>query len=377
MAAELPGYLELICVDPEIQIALPGEARRPDLHYATVSYFHDLVGALLEYQRRQADQVRKDFVLTSIGEQVWEVLDRVLRMRRMAIIEGDPRFGKSASAKAWLQQHAGEARYVKLQGVNSRTVFFRTLAKALGLPATFNLSPARMQARVEDFIQRSRLMLILDDAQFLWPQQFRISSRPELLDWITTALFNEGIPVVLITWDEFSRRRAAVERQTDWKATPLSGRTTLYKKIESPPTEADFTAVAKRLLPEGCTDCVKAIVGYVMTSKRYMQAVVDTVEIARDLAGQEGRKEAVFEDVRRAIFDFRIPSDAAQASPVLDPKRRQRRTAAAPLPSPCNGDADPLPSVRRGEDFAGIEPVHSSTEMPPQRRSLGGQLLGV
>ena len=370
LAQGLPEFLERLCVDPEIQIALPGEGLTSSATCAQVPYFQDLTGALLEYQRRTAEQARQNFVVTSIGKQVYDTLNFALGTQTMAVIEGDPRFGKSAAAEAWIAQHLGEARYVKLPGINSRTIFFRTLAKALGLPSTFNLSPSRMQARVEDFLQRSRLMLILDDAQFLWPQSQRIHSQPELLNWVTTALYNNGIPVALITWDEFSRRRADVERQTDWKPTHFSGRTTLYHKIKSPPTEEDFFAVVRKLLPEGCNRCLKFIVGYAVTSTRYMQAVVDTVKIARYLANQAGRGEVLFEDVKRAIENFRMPSDAAQVTAAPAPGRR-RRAPALPEQPACNPDAALLPSARRDRDFTGVAPVDSSTEMPPRTAVYG------
>ncbi len=40
-----------------------------------------------------------------------------------------------------------------------------------------------MQARIEDVLKRSKLMLVMDEAHFVFNQSRRMYSRPELVDW--------------------------------------------------------------------------------------------------------------------------------------------------------------------------------------------------
>ena len=60
--------------------------------------------------------------------------------------------------------------YVSLIRPLSRRAFFGMIAKATGLPSTASLSPEKMQVIVENFLKTSRLLLIIDEGHYLWPQ---------------------------------------------------------------------------------------------------------------------------------------------------------------------------------------------------------------
>ena len=53
-----------------------------------------------------------------------------------------------------------------------------------------------MQNRVEDVLQRSGMMVVFDEAHFFFDLRPRMYARPELVDWIDTALCNNGVPWV-------------------------------------------------------------------------------------------------------------------------------------------------------------------------------------
>ena len=88
-----------------------------------------------------------------------------------------------------------------------------------------------MQIKVEEFFRRTRLMLVIDEAHYLWPQHQRSHSTPELVDWVNTALVNQRVPVALICTDQFAKMKARVEKRTGWTSEQLEHRVKRYKKL--------------------------------------------------------------------------------------------------------------------------------------------------
>jgi hypothetical protein len=60
-----------------------------------------------------------------------------------------------------------------------------------------------------------------------------------------------------------------------------------------------------------CRNFIRLVVGYALTSKMPFPAVSDTIEEARYQARKNGRTHIAAVDLRSALLDFRIPSDAA------------------------------------------------------------------
>ena len=58
-------------------------------------------------------------------------------------------------------------------------------------------------------------MLVIDEVH-LWPQHQRSHSSPELVDWVNTALVNQGVRVALICIDQFAKLKASVEKRPGW-----------------------------------------------------------------------------------------------------------------------------------------------------------------
>lgn len=46
-------------------------------------------------------------------------------------------------------------------------------------------------------------MLVIDEAHFVFNQSRRMYTRPELVDWIDTAICNHGIPMAVGTTPQF------------------------------------------------------------------------------------------------------------------------------------------------------------------------------
>jgi hypothetical protein len=195
-------FLIDLCINPRVSFSLPGEImdcsqfeaesaiekspelEKSDFRKATLVYFQDIIGALLEYKRRREIKIRESFQLTAIGKKIWETLDYALASRGMVVLDGLEGRGKTEAVKAWCELHLGSARFVTLKGIANKTNAFREIAKALGIGASYTRKSTEMQTRIEDVLKRSKLLLVIDEAHFLFHQSQRMYSRPELIDWI-------------------------------------------------------------------------------------------------------------------------------------------------------------------------------------------------
>jgi hypothetical protein len=255
----------------------------------------------------------------------------------MVVIEGDSGSGKTTAAEAWCAAHQGQARFASLSGITHKTGFFQKLATAIGLAAS-KRKATDMQVKVEEFFRKTGLMLIIDEAHYLWPQHQRSHSNPELVDWVNTALVNHNVPLALICTDQFAKLKARVEKRTGWTSEQLEHRVKRYKKLSNTPTKEDLEAVAAKLLAmrwntaqqrwerDGSVphrDFIKMIVGYALTCKMPIAAVSDAITEARYQARKNGRAYIVSADLRSALFNYRIPCDAAlqQAFQPIEKRR--------------------------------------------------------
>lgn len=362
---EAASLLVDLCINPKsiINFATEASVRRSSLPPCT-----RLADAVREYQDAYEARVKEDFVLTAIGKEIFETLDHALGTGKMVVIEGESGSGKTTAVEAWCAGHQGQARSVSLSGITHKTGFFQKLATAIGLAAS-KRKATDMQVKVEDFFRKTRLMLVIDEAHYLWPQHERSHSNPELVDWVNTALANHHVPVALICTDQFAKLKSRVEKRTGWTSEQLEHRVKRYKKLPSTPTKEDLEAVAAKLLavrwnaseqqwniagPVPCRNFIRLVVGYALTCKMPLPAVSDTIEEARYQAQKNGRSHIAVRDLRNALLDFRIPSDAALQRAFERPEKRriatcgsvEALTGIAPVQPHCDGVAGPTLSVR-------------------------------
>ncbi len=363
----LSDFIEELCCNPKIEVARQSESKsnyqrraqivldearvalrsdsklaseRPELksaiadrdlfRFAEVSYFHDVLGALFEYQRRYAESISTEFVETSISQVVFEAFDYALDTGRSALIEGNSGFGKTTSLKARCEMNLGRTRYLQLTAMMDRTSFAELLSQSLGVARGKGFSPQRRLIRCQEYLRRSKIMLVIDEGQYLWPQGKRVTVHPELINWIGTALYNEGVPFVISATKQFTLRRQHVERQTDWSSEQLRRRTRKVFLLPDAPTTEDLQAVARKLLSGLGEAAIAFVVGYAITSRGYFQTITDTAEDAQLLAKRAGREKITAKDLQTAVKEWRAPSDAALQR-VFDSKPERRRRSPAPV----------------------------------------------
>lgn len=338
----LEDWLVQLCINPRMTLARAGdedeeaasavmsesigEARDDSFFPAARADAEDIISDLYRFQQNYTESAAQDFVQTSIGAKVFDGLDYCRETGKMVVIQGNARIGKTTAARAWCEQHLGQARYATLSAVQSKTILWKTISKALGVAAGGTYKSTQIQSKIEDLLPRSGLMLVIDEAHYLWPQTQRIYGRPELVDWINTALCNNGVPVALVTTPQFAYRKHLVETQTGWTSEQLSGRIKRYTMLPERPDRSDLEAVARRLLPDADRDAIRGIVAYAIATERFMPSVVDTADEAKMLARRAGRSKVLFDDVERALDEYRVPSDTAQKQAFEAPDSAAHRS---------------------------------------------------
>jgi hypothetical protein len=370
----LEQFLVDLCINPRIHFSLPGEdvdvsdiesdsaiEQNPDLskgdfRKADLFYFKDIIGALFEYKSRHEAKVRENFQLTAIGKKIWETLDFALASRGMVVLDGLEGRGKTEAVKAWCEMHLGTARFVSLKGITSKTIAFREIAKALGIASSYTRSATQMQERIEDVLRRSKMFLVVDEAHFLFNQSRRMYSRPELVDWIDTAICNQGVPVALVTTPQFIVCMTRAADQVEWNYRQFRRRVKRWEKLPAANSEDDIKSVARNVFKKADARIISKIVGYALLSKRDLSAVGDVADEVRAMLGTEDLSNATLDHVHRAIYDFLLPSDKAfleGMDAARNAGRKSRPRPATILPEHTELEVEQLPAGAAGQDRGG------------------------
>jgi DNA transposition AAA+ family ATPase len=380
-------FITELCTNPKVQFSLPGvdamadeleielatennfDLAPGDFKRAELVYFRDIIGALLEYRARQAKQTRENFHLTAIGKKIAETLDYSLTSRSMVLLDGLEGRGKTEAVKAWCELHCGQARLVSLKGVTNKTAVFREIAFALGITYAYGRTGPEMQSRIEDVLDRSKLMLVIDEAHFLFNQTRQMTARPEMIDWLDTAAGNRGVPVALVTTPQFIACMARAKNQVEWNFNQFRRRVKRWVTLPEKNSESDIAAVARKVFHSASESVIKKVVGYALLSKRDLSAVGDVAAEIRAMIGMEDLGKATVEHVHRAITEYLIPSDQAFRVSLDAAESAQRKTSRRPAPAPLPILADESDQADRTS-----APAAAQSEQPPHLAHTRGSL---
>ncbi len=255
----------------------------------------------------------KGVVTTAVGRQVADALDYTRSARTLTLVDGPSRTGKTFAARAWCEQSAGLARYVQVPCSNDDRALYAAIAEALGMSHGLTCKANEIRYRIEETLAGGDLLLVLDEAHYLWPQNWQRFAMPSRVNWVLTALVNRGVPVALVTTPQFYDIQTRVEKLTGWNSAQFLGRIGHVERLPESLGIADLMKVAGALLPE-CEKRIHAkLAAYAQVSKKHLASIDAIVKRARWLASKEGLSQASAAHVDRAINESVIPSDSALA----------------------------------------------------------------
>ena len=354
---ELADILTRLCADPRIEFSLTGRGEAEEdraawlRHYPRLEayltpfqcpFFSDLVGTLLDLQARHAKLVVNGFAMTEVSRKVWDALDTALRTGKLVLLEGHSGLGKSFAAERWCEAHLGQACLVRLNGIPNKTSFFRAIALAIGIRVAPTTRAMALQARVEDFLAKSRIMVVLDEAHFAVSQSAINRSQPVLIDWIDTALFNAGVPAALIATPQFTEYQVAIEAKTMWNGEQFRRRLKRQPDLPAELSEEDLRAVARKIIPESDARRVNYAVSVGLDGS--LSDMVELLDDAQELAGRDGRAAFTVADMEQTRKQALVPLRAARLRVLdrIDRLRGRQRRRLAPVAVPLEAaGADP------------------------------------
>jgi hypothetical protein len=371
-AAEiLPRYLEDLCTQCDKGFIEPlGQSYLKSPYW----FMDDPVAAVFEMMDRRTKEVSKRLAMTAVAKKVFDALDYALQEKAMVRIEGDSRFGKSESVKAWAAMRPGLARVVTVPSSNSVAGLLRRVAEALGIPFTYGTRAQVLTERIEYVLRQSSMFLILDESAFLIPQSYTSTTAPGRLNWVRTEIADRGLPLALVhTPQTFLPATDKFVKKTGFAMQQFFGR--IYRAVQLPSEleRADLIAVARIHFPEMGDDYLEAVGDLAELSENYLQTVEAVAKLARFIARREGHRRVTISDIEEAAGEI-IPR---QAAPALDSNLsagQQPGTRRAPTRAAERAIKPSLKAPARAVQPSGMQP---SVERNTPRFSTRGAALEV
>ncbi|MGB0742942.1 MAG: AAA family ATPase [Opitutales bacterium] len=329
---DLAEHLAKVCLDPEIPLKGKTIRKSPD-----VWYFYDLIGAVHLLMQQEAARAEKEIAETEVSLQICEDIEYALETKSLVIIEGLERMGKSVTAENFCRRHPGKAIYVRLESGTDEKTFFRSLARALGTSSSPKLKTIDIRIKIQDMLQQGDLLLVIDEAHFLWPQSNRSKTAPKRVDWVRTALVDFNVPVVLISTPQFDAQCKHHENSVGWNARQIKGRVALHRLLQPELSDEDLTAIARHKLPNADDKTLQLLKAAAAAKEDYVATIERIVKRATYFAAKAGNVTPGRAEIRTAFEEIIPPRPGKK--PVQEPKEE---TPARGYHNRCKDISEPV-----------------------------------
>jgi hypothetical protein len=335
--------------DAVVRFAQKAKITPQPIPAGSVWFFHDVMGALVQFMDRSAVKVKQRLAMTEVAKLIFDRLDYALAEKVMVRIEGGSRFGKTEALSAWVDMRPGLARLVRVPCDNSMASFFKRIGEALGIDCSYGSNPSRLKERVEYIIQHSGLFLVLDEAHFLAPMNFTETTSPHRLNWVRTEVVDRHLPLAIsVTPQAFKGAIDRFVKKTRYDMTQFFGREFLPCVLPEVLSEADLIAVARIHFPELGANALGYIANEARLSQNYLQAVEAIARRTRFLTSKRGGAVRL-KDIETAVSEVLVrntvsPDQGADAVQI-DSQEVDSRTASASAERRVN---EPLTPIARG-----------------------------
>jgi hypothetical protein len=327
---QLENWLVSLCLDPAVTLENPP------------GWFYELERSLRDYIADRREDGLAGKIVTSIGAQINDALDYAFDEKCMVLINGVARMGKTYQVEQWCNAYPGRVRYVQVPSGNDEISFYRAIARALGTASGSAMNSRQIKRNVEDAIQDAGIMLVFDEAHYLWPQYKGTRNSPRRINWILTEVVNKNIPVALVTTPQFDFLQNTIVNVTGWASEQLDGRISYRLDLPSTLPESDLAAIVKFNLPDADRQIIDGLCAYAQSSGKFIAGIEAVAKRARFLAKKTGRTApnktdlvTAMKEVDPAIVNIKPSEEEKQSActpPATAQKRTCRRTARAMQP---------------------------------------------
>lgn len=377
----LPGYLVRLCTEvesepndkaraEELSAFLDAlDAKDPELDQAwrgTISetwYFENLIGSLIEFMDRQAQNVQSALAMTAVIEEVFETVDEVIETRDPRLLRGNHRFGKTEGLKAKCAMHPGRLRLVTTPRGNSLRELLVRIAEPLGIEISYGCALGPLLAKIQYVFDQTGIGIVFDEGAWLIPESYSKTTQPARLNWVRSALLDRNVPIVIaVTPQWYDRALKQYLNETHYVMEQFTGRIPV---VELPAVldEGDLVKVAAVHFPEfkRKSDLME-IASEAPMSESFLKAIEQISKHARYMAKRDGAPFTM-DLVRKAIRDLsRRPQTtepngaegmqvgSQKAAPKV-PRPSAERRLNAPLKAPSRAVQPAEMVTDRGEVF--------------------------
>lgn len=292
--------------------------------------------ALIALRDREAGAAGAQIVATEVTRLVADELDFARETGAFVLIEGREGIGKSEAARAWCERHPGRAVYVRLESGSDETTLYRAIARQIGTACSYGRKAVEMRARIQDALQTGQLMLVLDEAHFLWPQSDRSERTvPKRIDWLRTALIDYGVAVALVSTPQFFKKQCDRFRKAGWNSLQVQRRLARAVTLPEELSADDVVAVARQQFPAAETRQCKLIAARALATVGYLTTITHLRKRVTFLAG---RRVGVAERdlISEVLNEGRAPEIVREIAPS-DPLSDRKGVLSGRLSAPQGG----------------------------------------
>lgn len=314
-------------------------------------YFEKVGEALLRFMDVRKAALAVTIAETEISREIMKWLRTARNTSRAIMISGNCRFGKTEALRTWCAMHPGLARLVNTPSSNLESDLLREVAKALGIETGPTCRGSQLRDRIDYVLTNTRVMLVFDEAQMLFPVNFTRNTAPARLNWVRRSVMDAGLPCAFCrTPQDYNSVRARYVKTTGYVLAQFEER--VLKTIELPEklNTSDLLAVAQIHFPRLDSKYLAYVVETVSSTERnFMSDLEKIATLARHNAQESGRATPILSDIKAAISDVLPKAQSAGAAPRI---ASDTTNQAVRLPHVRKGNADALqrPFPSRGNN---------------------------
>ncbi len=230
----------------------------------------------------------------------------------------------------------GRARLVETPSSNSEGDLLKAVAAALGIESALTQSGAYLRPKIEYVLRQSGVLLVFEEAHFLWPSKLSKTAVPARLNWIRRSVMDAGLPVAFIcTPQSYQNAQRRFVKATAYPIEQLEGRFLPTVRLpESVPVD-DLLAIARKHLPGVGEPHLNYLVNVLgATERNYCSDVSRIGRLAFINAEDAGRRIPIMADIdaamRKALPQAaEAPAAEAPGDDFKPPARRMKSACTA------------------------------------------------
>lgn len=317
-------------------------------------YFPQLINSCREIFAREATSEKATFAETTVTHSIFRAAEVAARTRKLSLVLGCTRLGKTFAATKYQKMNSGRFRYVEVPVFAEDKDFFREIARGLGCVNIDRLTASELRMLIQEVLRTGDITLIMDEAQYLLGSSVYPRSIPRRIAWICS-LVNKGVGIVLITIPKFLKTLENLAKNTPWDPDQFLGRVAETFPLPNELCREDVIAIAKKWLPAKDEKAFELVADLAIATPEFLGAIQSTAQRAIEIARSRGREVVEVADVNDAAFNGSSASIRSR-----DEIQERCSAVATPLKTSRNALVEPNfthPRLSRSATIEATEPA--------------------